>query len=158
MILLRDMWYRLRFMLQIHEITLWSLLQKQGQAGLISNQDGRDRLSNQSTLVIKLFLSWKEHWKKSVSACLRSDWFLAGSFDGREIVRWSQTYKCSCRLGCHNSQKNSSVLVASAVSFVARTKDDFICSAVTNTSFSACRSISCQSAVNPWLDLLFRID
>lgn len=63
----------------------------------------------------------------------------------------SQAYKCSCRLRCHNPLKNSARnRDASRVS--SRTKDDFIFPCpVTNTGFSAGRSISCQSPANPFI-------
>lgn len=46
-----------------------------------------DHPSNESTLVVKLFLSSKDRRKKSVLAFLFSGRLLADSFDLREIVR-----------------------------------------------------------------------
>lgn len=109
------------------------------------------RPSDRSTLVVKLFLPCRGTQEKLSFRRLRR--ISCPRFFDRPRSRSpiSQAYKCSCRLRCHNPLKNSAVIVTHRE---FRPERKTILSApcpVTNTGFSAGRSISCQSPANPFI-------
>ena len=102
----RDAWYQLRSPIRGFAKRTARFLHSWQRRGWFHLESRRS--SNQSTLVVKLFLPLdgtipqaKRKGKEKV--CLRRVYVRGWFRSSRETAGRSQAYKCPCRLGCHNS-------------------------------------------------------